>query len=137
MSKKKKFTGKKTKLAEHALTQVLEQERSGPVEFPEPPSPNLTLAQAVQTLRNEQLHLELPSPEGHSLPTQGQLELANGYLALLQDLEDMREMLRAPRLPSRPRTYDGQRWSLPNTEIMHYSLRVIGHTLREIRSSLG
>lgn len=137
MSKKKKFTGKKTKLAEHALTQVLEQERSGPVEFPEPPSANLTLSQAVQTLRNDQLHLELPSSDSRTLPSQRQLELANGYLAVLQELADMRELLRAPTVPSRPSLYGQQPWSLPNPEIMHYSLQVIGHTLREIRSTLG
>jgi hypothetical protein len=140
MSKKKKFAGKKTKLAEHALTHVLEQEKSeaaealGPLEAP---SSSLTLAQAVQALRNDQLNLELPLSDDHPIPTQHQLEAANAYLALLQELEGVRELLRAPNLPARPRAVDQKPRTLPNPEIIKYSLQVIGHTLREIKTFMG
>ncbi len=140
MPKKKKFAGKKTKLAEHALTQVLEQERSEASEAAKSeealPS-SLTLAQAVQALRNDQLNLDLPQADGHSIPTHHQLETANTYLTLLQELEDMRDLLRAPNLPARPRAVGQKPWSLPNSEIIKYSLQVIGHTLREIKTLMG
>ena len=140
MSKKKKFAGKKTKLAEHALTQVLEQERSEISDAPGPmevPSSSLTLAQAVQALRNDQLNLDLPQTDGHIIPTQERLETTNTYLSLLQELEYMRELLRAPNLPARPRAAGHKNGTLPNPEIMTYSLQVIGHTLREIRTMMG
>jgi hypothetical protein len=140
MPKKKKFAGKKTKLAEHALTQVLEQERaeaSGASESGEAPSSSLTLFRAVQALRNDQLNLDLPQADGHPIPTQRQLETANTYLTLLQELESMRELLRAPNLPARTRAVGQQPWSLPNQEIIAYSLQVIGHTLQEIKTLMG
>jgi hypothetical protein len=137
MSKKKKFAGKKTKLAEHALTQVLEQERSEAAETPPSPSSASTLAQAVQALRNDQLHLDLPPADSHTIPSQDQLELADSYLTLLQELEDMRELLRAPDLPARQRPGGTKPWTLPSPEIMKYSLQVINHRLREIRALMG
>ena len=137
MSKKKKFAGKKTKLAEHALTQVLAQEKSEATESPEAPSSSLTLARAVQSLRNDQLNLDLPQTDGHPIPTQRQLETANTYLTLLHELENMRHLLRAPNLPARPRAVGKQPWILPNSEIIAYSLQVIGHTLREIKTLMG
>jgi hypothetical protein len=133
MSKKKKFAGKKTKLAEHALTQVLTQES----EAAQPivaPSSSLTLAQAVQALRHDQLHLELPLSDGPPIPTQGQLASAKAYLATVQELEDIRELLRAPNLPARPRPVRQKPWSLPTPEIISYSLQVVNHTLRDIRT---
>ena len=69
MPKKKKFAGKKTKLAEHALTQVLEKERSETTNAVEGPASSSTLAQAVQALRQDQLQLEMPTANGHSIPT--------------------------------------------------------------------
>jgi hypothetical protein len=136
MPKKKKFAGKKTKLAEHALTQVLAQEKSEALELPETPSSSLTLARAVQSLRNDQLNLDLPS-NGHTLPTQIQLETANAYLTLLQELEGIREMLRAPNLPARSPVISQKPWTWPNPEVIKYSLQVIGHTLRDIRTLMG
>ncbi len=136
MSKKKKFAGKKTKLAEHALTQVLTQERSEAPEPPGAPSSSLTLAQAVQSLRNDQLNLDLP-PNGHTIPTQIQLETAYAYITLLQELESIREMLRAPNLPARPPVVGQKPWTWPNPEIIKYSMQVIGHTLRDIRTLMG
>jgi hypothetical protein len=136
MSKKKKFPGKKTKLAEHALTQVLEQEKSEDSTPLEVPSSSLTLAQAVQALRNDQLNLELPALDGPFIPTQNQLETANAYLLLIQELEGMREQLRAPDLPIRPRAVGQKPWTLPNPEIIKYSLQVIGHTLQEIKAMI-
>lgn len=137
MSKKKKFTGKKTKLAEHALTQVLEQEQSEASSPLEPLPSNSTLAQAVQALRNDQLNLDLPVPEGRPIPTQDQLETANAYLLLIQELEGMREQLRAPNLPIRSRAVGPKPGTLPNSEIINYSLQVIGHTLKDIKAMLG
>jgi hypothetical protein len=96
----------------------------------------LTLAQAVQALRNDQLNLDLPALDGPSIPTQDQLETANAYLLLIQDLESMREQLRAPNLPTRPRAIGQKPLTLPNPEIIKYSLQVIGHTLREIKAMI-
>ncbi len=140
MPKKKKFAGKKTKLAEHALTQVLEQERSETSEVPKPfeaPASSLTLAQAVQALRNDQLPLDLPQADSHPIPTQRQLETAEAYPGLVQEIEDMRELLRAPNLPARPRAVGQKLWTSPNPEIVSYSLQVILHTLREIKILMG
>jgi hypothetical protein len=140
MQKKNKFAGKKTKLAEHALTQVLEQERAEASEASESweaPSSSLTLLQAVQAFRNDQLNLDLPQADGHPIPTQRQMETANTYLILLQELENMRELLRAPNLPERTRAVGQRSWSLPNSEIIAYSLQVIGHTLQEIKTLMG
>jgi hypothetical protein len=140
MPKKKKFAGKKTKLAEHALTHVLEQERaeaSEASESGEASSSSLTLFRAVQALRNDQLNLDLPQADAHPIPTQRQLETANTYLTLLQELESMRELLRAPNLPARTRAVGQQPWSLPTPEIIAYSLQVIGHTLQEIKTLMG
>jgi len=134
MSKKKKFAGKKTKLAEHALTQVLEKERSENPETMEGHSPSSTLAQAVQALRQDQMHLEMPMVKNHAIPTQEQLEIADAYLAFLQELADMRELLRAPNLPARPRSAGQKPWILPNSEIIKYSLQVIGNTLRDLKT---
>ena len=133
MSKKKKFAGKKTKLAEHALTQVLEKERSEISETLEDPSPSSTLAQAVRALRQDQMHLEMPVANGHPRPTPEQLKIANAYLAFLQDLSDMRELLRAPNLPVRPRAGGQKPWSLPNHEVIEYSLQIITNTLRDLK----
>jgi hypothetical protein len=133
MSKKKKFAGKKTKLAEHALTQVLEKERPYSSESMEGPSPTSTLAQAVQALRQDQLHLEMALADVHSIPTQEQLEIADIYLAFLQELADMREFLRAPDLPVRPRSARQKPGDLPNPEVIEYSLQVIGNTLRDLK----
>jgi len=132
MPKKKKFAGKKTKLAEHALTQVLTQEKS---EAPEPfdPTASLTLAQAVQAMRNDQLNLELPLSQGHPIPTPIRLETAHAYLTIVQELENIREMLRAPNLPTRPPLVGQKPWTWPTPEILNYSLQLIGHTLREIK----
>ncbi len=133
MPKKKKFAGKKTKLAEHALTQVLEKEMSDTPQSLAGPAASSTLAQAVQALRQDQMQLEMPTANGHPIPMQEQLKIADAYLALLQELADMRELLRAPNLPVRPRT-DGQKpWTLPNIEIIEYSLHVIGNTLRDLK----
>jgi hypothetical protein len=137
MSKKKKFAGKKTKLAEHALTQVLEQERSETAEPLDVPASSLTLAQAVQALRNDQLHLDLAPANNRPLPTQRQLETANAYLGVLQELQDMRELLRAPDLPSRPRVAAQKPWDLPNSEVVEYSLQVIGKILRDLKAIMG
>jgi hypothetical protein len=137
MSKKKKFAGKKTKLAEHALTQVLEQERSETAGPPEVPDSSLTLARAVQALRHDQMHLDLPPANGRSIPTQRQLETANAYRGVLQELEDMRELLRAPDLPTRPRLAAHKPWDLPNSEIIEYSLQIIGNTLRDLKTILS
>ncbi len=133
MPKKKKFAGKKTKLAEHALTQVLEKERSEITNTMEGPSSSSTLAQAVQALRQDQLQLEMPTANGHPIPTPEQLKIADAYLVLLHELADMRELLRAPNLPVRPRTAGQKPWALPNTEIIEYSLHVIGKTLRDLK----
>jgi hypothetical protein len=133
MPKKKKFAGKKTKLAEHALTQVLEKERSEVPETMEDPSLSSTLAQAVQALRQDQMHLDMPVVNGHPIPTQEQLKIADAYLAFLQELSDMRELLRAPNLPVRPRAGGQKPWSLPSTEIIEYSLQLIGNTLRDLK----
>lgn len=130
MSKTKKFAGKKTKLAEHALTQVLEKELS---ENPQPlEGTGSTLAQAVQALRQDQLNLEIPG-NGRTIPTQEQLKIADTYLNFLNELSDMRELLRAPDLPPRARTGGQKPWSLPNPEVMEYSLQVIGNTLRDLK----
>jgi hypothetical protein len=136
MSKKKKFAGKKTKLAEHALTQVLEKERSYTSETMEGPSPTSTLAQAVQALRQDQLHLEMVLVEAPSIPTQEELELGDAYLAFLKELTDMRELLRAPDLPARTRSAKHKPWDLPNPEVIEYSLQIIGKTLREVQAFL-
>jgi hypothetical protein len=133
MSKKKKFAGKKTKLAEHALTQVLEQEMSEDSEPLQIPPLSLTLAQVVQALRNDQLPLDLPPPETYPIPSPRQLEPNDAYLRILQELEDMRELLRAPDLPVRPRLAGQKPWILPNPEIIEYSLRVIGKTLQDLK----
>ena len=131
MSKKKKFAGKKTKLAEHALTQVLEKEMS---ENPEPlEGPASTLAQAVQALRQDQLHLEMPLADHRPIPTREELKLADVYLAFLQDLADMRELLRAPDRPARPGPGLQKPWTLPTTEVLEYSLQVIAKTLRDLK----
>lgn len=140
MSKKKKFAGKKTKLAEHALTQVLEQEKSETseaLESVEAPAASLTLARAVQALRNDQLNLELPLADGHPIPTPHELETANAYLALLQELEGIRELLRAPNLPARSRPAGPGSRTLPDPAIINYSLQVVSHTLREIKTLMG
>jgi hypothetical protein len=137
MPKKKKFAGKKTKLAEHALTQVLEQEMSEASEPLEVPSASWTLAQAVQSLRNDQLNLELPTFEVPPIPSQHQLESADTYLAMLQELEGMRDLLRAPNLPARPRGTGPKPGALPNSQVIQYSLQVIDHTLREIKTLMG
>ncbi len=136
MPKKKKFAGKKTKLAEHALTQVLEKERSYIPETMEGPSPSSTLAQAVQALRQDQLHLEMALADDRPIPSQEQLQIADAYLALLQELADMRELLRAPDLPLRTRSARQKPWDLPNPEVIEYSLQIIGKTLRELQAFL-
>ncbi len=131
MPKKKKFAGKKTKLAEHALTHVLEKEMADNPETLEGPAS--TLAQAVQALRQDQLHLEIPMANDHPIPTQEQLKIADAYLVFLQELSDMRELLRAPNLPARPKTGGQKPWTMPNTEIIKYSLQVIGNTLQDLK----
>jgi hypothetical protein len=137
MSKKKKFPGKKTKLAEHALTQALEKEKSEAADPLEVPDASSTLAQVVQALRNDQLHLDLPAGEAHPILTRHQVETANTYLAMVQELKGMRELLRAPSLPARTRTIEQKSGKFPTPEIVNYSLQVIGKTLREIRAIMG
>jgi hypothetical protein len=80
------------------------------------------------------MHLEMPMVKNHAIPTQEQLEIADAYLAFLQELADMRELLRAPNLPARPRSTGQKPWILPNSEIIEYSLQVIGNTLRDLKT---
>jgi hypothetical protein len=79
------------------------------------------------------MHLEMPVANGHPRPTPEQLKIANAYLAFLQDLSDMREQLRAPNLPVRPRAGGQKPWSLPNHEVIEYSLQIITNTLRDLK----
>jgi hypothetical protein len=136
MSKKKKFAGKTTKLAEHALTQVLAQEKSEDSAPLQVPPLSLTLAQVVQALRNDQLPLDLPPADSHPIPSPRQLETVDAYLGVLKELEEMRELLRAPDLPVRPRVAGQKPWTLPNAEIVEYSLQVIDKTLRDLKTIL-
>ena len=85
-------------------------------------------------MRQDQLHLEMTRGQWpFHVPRQEQLEIADAYLAFLQELADMRELLRAPNLPARPRSAGQKPWTLPNPEIIEYSLQVIGNTLRDLK----
>ncbi|AEB09983.1 hypothetical protein Desac_2154 [Desulfobacca acetoxidans DSM 11109] len=97
----------------------------------------LTLAKAVQNWRDEQLDFNLPSSSDQKIPDQRQLDTTYAYLTLLQELEAIREMLRAPGLPVRTPMHDQKPWTWPSPEILHYSLQIIGHTLREIKALMG
>ncbi len=135
MPKKKKFAGKQTKLAKHALTQVLEQVHGdGALETPTPAG---TLAQALHNLRQEQPPLHPPlfadlSQEDFFPATPGSY-----FLAIIRELEDLREILRNPGVPPQPRRFPTDAGSLPAPDIVAYSFRLISLTLREIRSILA
>lgn len=137
MSKKKKFAGKKTKLAKHALTQALEQVQSQDTTLPPSPLATKTLAQALQNLRHDQLPLHLPPAEASASSDPLQADAHNHYLAVLKELEDIREFLRAGEVPHRHRRHGPVPATLPAPDIIFYSLQIISHTLREIRGLLA
>lgn len=138
MSKKKKFAGKKTKLAKHALTQALAAQNPAlPQPEPETTSPAASLKQALQTLRHEGLSfspLEISQP---LLPSQEQLQTAQTYLQLLEELAEIRDYLRAPGQPARPRRRPEKPWLTITPEILRYAIQLIANTLREIRPRLA
>jgi len=133
MSKKKRFAGKKTKLAKHALTQVLEQVQA---EAPPLPAAADTLAQAVQTLRQDQLPLQFSLPSDISLDQRLPLSPQHCYLAVLSELHELRDFLRRPEVPPRPRQVGVKPAALPEAGVIAYALDVIVHTLRGIRTLL-
>lgn len=137
MSKKKKFAGKKTKLATHALTQALKQVQSEGPPSSSTPAPVGTLAQALQSLRHDQLPLHLPLPEDRLPADPPPLAVTHQFLAVLKELEDIREVLRAPGVPPRPRRLGPSPGSQIAPDIITYSFRLIGHTLREIRALMA
>lgn len=137
MSKKKKFAGKKTKLAQHALTQALVQEQSEAGNGAPYPPGGGTLAQAVQSLRQDQLPLQLPMGEDHTFFSTSQAAATKLYVSVLQELEDVREILRAAELPPRPRRFGQVHQSIPDQGIIAYSLQIVSHTLREIRTMMA
>ncbi len=137
MSKKKRFAGKKTKLAKHALTQVLEQVQAEEPYSPRPPEPPGTLARAVQTLRQDQLPLVLPAPD---LAT-ADLELLpapelDPFLAILEELYELRDSLRGPAVPPRHKRLETLEKSKPTAEIRAYALSLINHAVRELQNIL-
>jgi len=134
MSKKKRFAGKKTKLAKHALTQVLEQVHS---EASPPAEARLnTLAQAVQTLRQDQLPLQFSLPPDISLDQRLPMTSQNWYATLLNDLHNLRELLRSPGVPPRRQRLGTEPVAMPESGIVNYAMGVIAHTLKEIRALL-
>ncbi len=137
MPKKKKFAGKKTKLAKHALTQALEQERSEGATATSPLTAVGTLAQALQSLRHDQLPHHPPLFADRPPATPPEAAATHHYLAVIKELEDIREVLRAPEVPPRPRRLEPSAKILPAPDIISYALQIIGHTLREIRSWLS
>lgn len=133
MSKKKKFAGKKTKLAKHALTQALTARNPASPPPESAPAPAATLVQALQALRHEELttsHLDLDEPR---LPTQEQLQMAQAYLQLLEELSDIRDCLRAPGQPPRPRRRLEGLWQTITPEILRYAVQLVADTLRALR----
>lgn len=137
MSKKKRFAGKKTKLAKHALTQVLEQVQAEEAYSPSPPQPPGTLARAVQTLRQDQLPLVPPTPD---LAT-ANLALVpapdlDPFLAILAELYELRDCLRGPAVPPRRQHLDSIEKSKPTAAIRAYALSLINHAVRELQDLL-
>ena len=136
MSKKKKFAGKKTKLAKHALTQALEQEQSESPTAVSPATAVGTLAQALQSLRHDHLPLHPPLFADHTQANASEAVATRQYLAVIKELEDIREILRAPGVSPR-RRLEPSAWTLLAPDILSYSLQIIGHILREIRSLMS
>ncbi len=99
MSKKKKLAGKKTKLAKHSLTKVLTTETS-PEPAPPPSrsageSPDWSLTQAIEALRNRQLELDLTIIQAPGRPRIAPASRADtaSYLDLLNDLYGLRNLM--------------------------------------------
>lgn len=137
MSKKKKFAGKKTKLAKHALTQVLAAQVPAEPESSAAPPAAVSLAQAVQNLRQENLTLLVPDADPRVLPTQQQLQTAQTYLQLVQELTALRELLRAPGQAPRPAWRPEKPWLTIGPEILHYACQLVQKTLRDLRALLA
>ena len=136
MSKKKKFAGKKTKLAKHALTQVLAAKApAGPEPSPAADAA-LTLAQTVQNLRQGNSPLPLVEADYRTFPTPQQLQTAQTYLQLVQELAAIRDLLRAPGQASRPVWQPERPWLTISPEVLHYALQLVQKTLRELRPLL-
>lgn len=136
MSKKKKFAGKKTKLAKHALTQALTTKNPASPQPEAVPAPAATLAQALQTLRHEELTINQLDLSGPLLPTQEQLQTAQAYLQLLEELSDIRDRLRAAGQPPRPRRRPERLWQTITPEILRYAVQLTAATLRQLRPLL-
>jgi len=136
MSKKSKFAGKKTKLAKHALTQALEQEQSENPAAVSAPTALRTLAQALESLRQDQLPIYPPLFTDHPPTGDPEVAASQQYLAVIKELEDIRESLRAPGVPRR-RQLEPRAGTLLAPDIISYALQIIGHTLREIRNLMS
>uniref|UniRef100_UPI00404B669E hypothetical protein n=1 Tax=Desulfobacca sp. TaxID=2067990 RepID=UPI00404B669E len=101
-----------------------------------PPSAVETLSQALQNLRHDQVPPHLPLFADCPFSDPSQAAASRQYLAILKELQDIREVLRAPGVPAR-RRFEPTSGNLPAPDIIAYALQIIGHTLRDIRRLLN
>lgn len=138
MSKKKKFAGKKTKLAKHALTQVLTQEAADPrptSAAEEAERSEWSLTQAIEALRDRQLELDLTiiHPPAHPPSRDGAAVHQDSYLTLLQDLYGLRELMGRGAGGSGAVTVIPTSPCLPSEARFQLLVQEARQTLREIR----
>jgi hypothetical protein len=139
MSKKKKFTGKKTKLAELALTQALAKHPSPFAPSPDSPSINSSLTQVIQALRDRQMELDLSftTGPGDLAPSQTLGNPDYSYEQLLQDLINIRDLFYPPGISiSAPNLVLGGVVA-PDRQMLRELGRITLETLREIKNLLG
>jgi hypothetical protein len=139
MPKKKKFAGKKTKLAELALSQALVKHPSPFAPSPDSPPLNSSLTQVIQGLRDRQMELDLSfttGPEDMAL-SQPLCPPDYSYEQLLQDLINIRDLLYAPgKSISGPKLVPGGVVA-PDRKILRELGRITIETLGEIKNLLG
>jgi|GEM_PF-2535443 len=142
MSKKKKFAGKKTKLAKHALTQVLTQEAAPPKAAPaagEAERHDWSLTQAIEALRERQLELDLTIVHTPVRPPSGDEAgvYHDSFLTLLQDLYGLRQLMGFGPGASGDVTVIPTSTRLPSGPRFRRLVQETRQTLREIRGLMG
>jgi hypothetical protein len=139
MPKKKKFAGKKTKLAELALTQALAKHPSPFAPSSDSPPLNSSLTQVIQALRDRQMELDLSynTGPGEMAPSQPFCTLDYSYEQLLQDLKNIRDLLYPPGMSTPPPPMVPQGVIAPDRKILRELGWITLKTLREIKNLLG
>jgi hypothetical protein len=139
MSKKKKFAGKKTKLAELALTQALAKHPSPFAPSSDSPPISSPLTQVIQALRDRQMELDLSynTGSGEMAQTQPLSTLDYSYEQLLQDLKKIRELLYPPGMTTSLPQLVPQGVVAPDRKILRELGRITLETLWEIKNLLG